>query len=305
MHDYPGNHHKAHPDRAIATLAARQRGVISLAQLRQAGLGRGAIDHRLQTGRLHRVHSGIYLVGHATPMPLALETAALLACGSGAVLSHRSAGTIWGFINRTQGPVDVTVAGRDCGVRKGVRLRRVVSLEQADVQCRDGLRVTAPSRTLLDLAGLLSDRDLDRAVNEALVLRLTTHEDLIQTVRRSKGRRGTRSLRAFLDRTTGPTFTRSEAERRLRRLLREADLAAPETNVRVGPYEVDMLWRAEQLVVEVDGYAFHSTRSAFERDRARDADLQVRGLRVLRFTWRQIVDQPEIVVARVTQLLKR
>jgi very-short-patch-repair endonuclease len=173
------------------------------------------------------------------------------------------------------------------------------------VRSRDGLRLTAPARTVLDLAGLLSDRELERAVNEALVLKLTTHEDLTHTVRRSKGRRGTRSLRALLDRAAGPTFTRSEAEQRLRRLLRGAGLPAPETNVRVGPYEVDLLWRAELLVVEVDGYAFHSTRFAFERDRARDADLQARGLRVLRFTWRQIVDQPDVVIARVTQLLKR
>ena len=178
-------------------------------------------------------------------------------------------------------------------------------LGDEDVRSRDGLRLTAPARTLLDLAGLLTDRELERAVDEALVLKLTTHKHLTQAVGRSKGRRGARSLRALLDRAAGPTFTRSEAEQRLRRLLRDAGLPAAEANVKVGPYEVDMLWRAERLVAEVDGYAFHSTRSAFERDRARDADLQARGLRVLRFTWRQIVDQPAVVVARVTQLLKR
>lgn len=105
-------------------------------------------------------------------MPLALETAAMLACGQGAVLSHRSAGAIWGFIDRARGPVDITVAGRDCGARKGVRLRRTIRLGREDVRHREGLRVTAPARTFLDLAGLLSDRELERAVNEALVLKL-------------------------------------------------------------------------------------------------------------------------------------
>lgn len=239
-------------------------------------------------------------------MPLALETAALFTCGPGAALSHRSAGAIWGFVTiGPQSPVDVTIGERDCGVRSGVRIRRVPRLGDEDVRSRDGLRLTAPARTLLDLAGLLTDRELERAVDEALVLKLTTHKHLTQAVGRSKGRRGARSLRALLDRAAGPTFTRSEAEQRLRRLLRDAGLPAAEANVKVGPYEVDMLWRAERLVAEVDGYAFHSTRSAFERDRARDADLQARGLRVLRFTWRQIVDQPAVVVARVTQLLKR
>ncbi len=98
-------------------------------------------------------------------------------------------------------------------------------------------------------------------------------------------------------------MTRSEAEEQMRALLHKSGLPTPSTNVSVGPYEVDMLWRQERLVVEIDGYAFHSSRAAFERDRVRDADLQARGLRVLRVTWRQIRDEPEAVVARVARLL--
>jgi very-short-patch-repair endonuclease/predicted transcriptional regulator of viral defense system len=305
VHGHRVNRHKIPPDREIAAVAARQRGVISLEQLRGAGLDRGGIAHRTATGRLHRIHSGVYLVGHAAPMPLALQTAALLACGRGAVLSHRSAGWLWGFVEEPRGPIDVTVVGRDCGTRAGIHIRRVASLDHVDVRRRQRLRVTAPARTILDCAAQLDDRRLRRAIDEALVLRVTTHEELRDVVRRSSGRRGAPRLRTLLERAEGPTFTRSEAEDRLRSVLGEAGIPSPETNVRVGSHEVDMLWRAARLVVEVDGYAFHSTRTAFERDRARDAELQVLGLRVLRITWRQIVDRPDTVIALVAQMLER
>jgi very-short-patch-repair endonuclease len=221
------------------------------------------------------------------------------------VLSHRSAATTWRLLDPRRGDIEVTVVGRDCGPREGIRHRRTKELDSRDVRRRDGLLVTAPARTLLDVASLIDDRDLERALNEAFVLRLTTVRELHAAMLRSRGRPGAPKLRALLDSIEGRGITRSEAERRLGRLLARSGLSAPETNTMVGPYEVDMLWRSAGLVVEVDGWAFHSTRAAFERDRARDADLQARGLRVLRFTWRQIVDQPDVVVARVTQLLKR
>mgnify|MGYP001018653413 FL=1 len=114
---------------------------------------------------------------------------------------------------------------------------------------------------------------------------------------------GTRRLRELLDRLDGPRLTRSEAEARLLALLRRSRLPLPSTNVRVGRYEVDMLWSSHRLAVEVDGFAFHGTRAAFERDRVRDADLQALGLRVIRVTWRQIVEEPEATVARLAGML--
>jgi hypothetical protein len=267
---------------AIADIAMRQRGVVSVAQLRAVGVGRGAIAHRVASGRLHRVHKGVYLVGHAAAAPRARETAALIACGTDAVLSHRSAGAIWGLTRPWPGPVDVTV-GRDCGRRAGIRLHRVGVLDRRDIRHREGLVVTAPARTLIDLASVLNESDTERALNEALVLKLTGEPDLHAAVLRSHGRPGTATLRSILHRRE-PGFTRSEAERRLRALLRGGGVDPPQTNTRIGPYEVDMAWRSARLVVEVDGWAFHSTRAAFERDRARDADLQARGFQVLRFT---------------------
>lgn len=165
------------------------------------------------------------------------------------------------------------------------------------------MRVTAPARTLLDLAEVVSSRELERAVAEAQVRGLVRISQLHAAIARAPGRHGAAPLRALLDADTGPALTRSEAEQRLLTLVRAARLRSPETNVRFGRYEVDFLWRAERLVLEVDGYAFHSSRAAFERDRLRDAELQLAGLRVVRVTWRQIVDEPEALVARLAQAL--
>jgi very-short-patch-repair endonuclease len=210
---------------------------------------------------------------------------------------------LWGLLPPQTGPVDVTVAARDCGRRSGIREHRVRALARADVRRRERLPITAPARTLLDVAGVVDADALGRALNEAVVQRLTSEAELRALLERSKRRLGSPALRDLLERLQGPTLTRSEAEGRLLALLDRAQLSRPETNVKVGRYEVDLLWRRERLVVEVDGFAFHSTRAAFERDRVRDAELQARGLRVVRITWRQIVDEPEATIARVAILL--
>jgi len=156
--------------------------------------------------------------------------------------------------------------------------------------------LTSPERTLVDLAATAAPDDLERAVNEAQVLRL---------LGRGIGpddRPGHAALRAALG-AHGTTVSSSEAERRLLALIRAAALPRPRTNVRVGRFEVDMLWPEQRLIVEVDGFAAHGTRAAFERDRVRDAELQARGYRVLRITWRQIEREPHAVVARLAAAL--
>jgi very-short-patch-repair endonuclease len=163
------------------------------------------------------------------------------------------------------------------------------------------MSVTAPARTLLDLAAMVPIRDLERAVDEARIRRLVRPRQLLDVLDRSPGRRGAGTLRRLLD--GDPTLTGSEAETRLLALLRAAGLPPTAVNARLGHYEVDFLWREQRLLVEVDGYAYHGTRAAFERDRARDADLQARGYRVMRVTWRQLVDQPEALIARIAQAL--
>lgn len=298
-------HAEATGDLAISRLAARQHGVVSRAQLTAAGLGRGSIAHRLTEGRLHRIHRGVYLVGHAAPAPLAREIAAVLACGEGAVLSHRAAGALWGLIAAAIGDVDVTVPGRNPGRRPGIRVHRPRRLDRRDVRRRYEIPVTTPARTLLDLAAVLSGREIERAVNEAQIRRLTHREELVAVVGRSSGRNGAVTLRAVLAEGARPAPTRSEAEDRLLALLRAAELPPTDVNARVGRHEVDLLWRRHRLIVEVDGYAYHAGRAAFERDRLRDAELQAAGYRVMRVTWRQLVYEPEALIARVAQALAR
>ncbi|MDX6675613.1 MAG: hypothetical protein QOH11_3031 [Solirubrobacteraceae bacterium] len=288
-------------DAAIARIAARQYGVVTRAQLVAAGLGRGSIEHRVAERRLHRVHRGVYLVGHVSAPPLAREMAAVLACGPDAVLSHQSAASMWSLLSREGAEVHVTVAERDPGNHPGIRLHRARRLHRIDVRRCQRIPVTAPARTLLDLAALIPLRDLERAVEEARVRRLVRPRQLLDALERSPGRRGAGALRGLLD--GEPALTRSEAETRMLGLLRAARLAPSAVNARVGRYEVDFLWRAQRLVVEVDGYAYHGTRAGFERDRARDAELQAAGYRVIRVTWRQLVDAPEAVIARIAQAL--
>jgi very-short-patch-repair endonuclease len=292
-------------DLAIARLAAAQHGVVTRSQLAGLGLGRGAIAHRVARGRLHRVHRGVYLVGHPVLAPLAAEVAAVLACGPGAVLSHRSAAGLWGLLASTGPVVDVTVPGRNPGPRSGVLVHRVARLDRGDVTRRRGIAVTAPARTLLDLAELLPSRALERALEEAEIQGLARPRDVLALLERSPGRRGAALLRTLLRDGAERAVTRSEAEDRLLALLRAAGLSPTAVNVRVASHEVDAVWHPERLVVEVDGYAYHASRAAFERDRRRDADLQAAGYRVIRVTWRQLAEEPHALVARLAQALAR
>jgi very-short-patch-repair endonuclease len=288
-------------DRAIAGIAARQHGVVTRAQLLAAGLGRGGIAHRLAERRLHRLHRGVFLVGHVVAPPLAREMAAVLACRAGAVVSHFAAASMWSLPFAPADVIDVTVAGRNPGTRPGLRIHVVARLGPRDMRVHERVPVTAPARTLLDLAALVPLRDLERALNEARIRRLVRSRQLLDVLERSPGRRGAGALRGLLD--NKPALTRSEAEARLLALLRAAGLPPDGVNVRVERYEVDFLWRAAGVIVEVDGYAYHSTRAAFERDRIRDAELQAAGYQVMRVTWRQLIETSEAVVALIAQVL--
>jgi very-short-patch-repair endonuclease len=292
-------------DPLIAGIAAAQHGVVTRTQLLCAGLSRRAIEHRLSQKRLHPVHRGVYLVGHPVPPPLARETAAILACGDGAVLSHDSAAAVWGFRTLTGEPIDITLPGRSGRSRSGIRVHSARSLDPRDVRHHSGLPLTAPVRTLIDVAQALSPRDLQRAYEQAQILRFVREADLRAALARSPGRRGGPALRALLDDDRKPALTRSEAEARLLGLLRAADLLPTAVNERVGRHEVDFLWNEQRLVVEVDGFAYHAHRAAFERDRIRDAELQAAGYRVMRVTWRQIERRSEAVIARLAEALAR
>lgn len=289
-------------DWTIAAIAERQYGVVSRAQLLAAGIGTGAIATRIRRHRLHPLHRGVYAVGHTALPPLAREMAAVLACWPGAVISHRSAGgAIWQLLEPVHDLIDLTVSRTSPRSRPGLRVHRSQRLGAEDVTIVRGVPVTSPARTLVDLAEAASDRDLERAFDEATTRRLVTTASITAAVERLSGRRGTGRLSALLERDTEPAHTRSEAEERLLALVREAGLPAPEVNALVARHTVDFLWRERRLIVEVDGYRFHSSRSAFERDRVRDAELIAAGFRVVRITWRHLTEQPLTIIARLAQ----
>ncbi len=280
-------------ERILAAIAVRQHGVVTTPQLAAAGVGRNGITRRVADGRLHRLHRGVFLLGPLTG-PWTKEMAAVLACGEIAVLSHRSAAALWRIRRAWLGPPEVTVTdGRSRG-RPGLRVYRTRRLDPRETRRREGVPVTSPARTLLDLAGVLPERDLARAVEEAQVLKLATPRELAHVT--GRGRPGSAALRAVLNLQHEPSLTRSEAELAFLELVRSAGLPDPETNVNVLGHEVDFLWREQKLIVEVDGFAYHSSRQAFERDRRRDARLQAAGFRVIRFTYLQIVRDPAAVI---------
>ena len=290
----------APPDALVGEVAARQHGVVTTAQLRAAGLGEKAIRHRVDRGLVHRVHQGVYRVGPLTDSLTELF-AAVLACGATAALSHDAAAALHGIGGRRSRPVDVTVtAGRPRP--RGVRVHRA-QLADGERTARDGIPVTTVPRTLVDVARHWRARELERAVEQAVVLNLTTEVEL-QAAAKAR-RSGAARLRRVVGVLTTPSLSRSEAERRLIELIRSAALPHPVTNAQLQGYEVDVLWPRHRLVVEVDGFAFHSSRQAFERDRARDAALQIAGHRVIRITWRQLVDEPQAVVATLAAALSR
>jgi len=229
----------ARRERAIAELAGRQRGVVTRTQLRDAGLTDHSIDHRLRSGRLHRLFHGVYLLGHASQLEGARELGAVLACGPGAVLSHLSAAGRWRLLPSRPGPIDVTVPGRRCDPRRGIRIHRTRALDPRDVRKLDGIPVTTPGRTLLDLAAVASSRELEQAFAEAQARRLVRRSDLASLIARVGPRPGVPALRSLLGVGSAPALTRSEAEERFLALVRAAELPTPETNVRVGRYEVD------------------------------------------------------------------
>jgi very-short-patch-repair endonuclease len=291
-------------DEAIAELAAKQQGVVSRAQLLGLGASAAAIQRRQSCGRLHPVHRGVFLVGHVARAPHATEMAAVLACGEGASISHRSAAFVWQITDRPPAEVDVMVPVDWAARRRGIAPHRCVSPVNGDVCERSGVPVTSVERTLLDLATILSPAALEWHVGRAFAAMLTSQTALATRVELAAGRRGVRRLRSLLAEPGGPAFTRSPPERRLLSMLRRTDLPRPEVNATTNGYELDFLWRDARLVVEVDGYAYHSDPLAFERDRLRDAELQALGYRVMRVTRLQLLRAPEAVIARIRRALR-
>ena len=294
-------------DRLIAELASRQHGVVARRQLLDLGLRPTAIRRRLRLGRLHRLHAGVYLVGHRAIRRGTREMAAVLACGPAAVVSHRSAAALWHLLPypAKSTPVSVTVAGGDRRPRSGIDVHRVTQLDKRDRRTLHGIPLTSPARTIVDLGATLRTRELERVVAESLRGRLVAEQDLDEALERNRGRAGIAALRRLLGREGGPKFTRSGAEDRMLSLVRNAGLPEPEVNVCLDGWEPDFLWREQRAIVEVDSWRYHSDRFAFQSDRDKSNDLQLDGYRVLRITWYDLVNRPALVVSRIRRALSQ
>lgn len=293
-------------DQVASELAARQHGAIARRQLAALGFGRRSIERAVERAQLHPAHRGVYLLGHRARGELTTPMAAVLAAGPGAMLSHASAAALWRIRELQPAVHHVTLPGRTPSDRRDLELHRTGPPPAADAGIERGIPVTAPARTLLDLAAHLRARDLRWAVEEARSLRLVTPADLHAVLERHPGRRGTGRLRLAVDALFGePAITRTEAERLLHDIIRRCGVPQPRSNVRVRGWSVDAHWPSQAVVAEVDSFAYHSSRTAFERDRRKDAALQAAGLRVVRVSWRQLVDEPETVAALLVRLLER
>jgi hypothetical protein len=285
-------------DARVAWRAARQHGVIDRAQLLDAGLTRAGIERRVAAGWLYRQHRRVYAVGHPGLTPHGRWKAAVLAGGDGAVLSHRSAAELWGLGRDGRIP-SITIPATSRSGTAGLEVH-AGRLRRDEVVIYDGIRVTSAGRTLLDLGEALSVAELVACIDHATNARRLGRTTMSSVIKRAPGRRGRKTLRqALLITRPQDVLTRSELERRALRLLRRAGLPLPEVNVRLHGHERDLLWRDARLVVELDGRAYHDP----ERDTRRDADLLARGYATLRFTWRQVVNDPEWVTDRLATVL--
>ncbi len=286
-------------DETLTALAPPHR-CVTRAQLLALGLGSAAITYRARHGRLYRVHQGVYTIGGPPRTPHERAHAAVLACGPGAALSHGSALTLWGFQKRWVMPLHVSVPGDRR--RPGIVIHRVPKLTRADIRTHLGIQVTSPARTVLDCAPDLTAQRLARIINDGRrsgVLRLPTLTGVIQ---RFPLHPGCASLRPLLERPAGPT--RSEFEDAFLAFCDRFGFPRPEVNAEVNGYEVDALFAAEGVIVELDSWAFHQDRGAFENDRNRDVDNLVTGLVTYRLTWDRMNGDPGYEAGRLEKVLK-
>jgi predicted transcriptional regulator of viral defense system len=301
-------------DERLATVAARQHGVIGLEQLRELGLSASGVRDRVEVGRLHTVHRAVYSL-----VPLNLlgrngrAMAAVLACGPGAALSHRSAAALHEIRRTDRTNIDVTIPKRSPRKHAGIDVHRSTTLTVDHVTIVHGIPCTTVARTLLDLAQVIKGRPLERALDQAEILGLLDLNALLDQIERNKPRPAAKRLKAVLDEHyIGSTPTWSELEEALLAACRRAGLPMPEVNALIDPGDddptairVDFVWREQRVIVETDGHTTHRTRQAFEQDRVRDQRLIVAGWTVIRITWRQLTRNPGEVTDRIARLLSR
>jgi very-short-patch-repair endonuclease len=257
--------------------------VVSLAQLRELGLTRHQIEGRVATRRLRPLHRGVYAVGHEALTWRARLLAAVCACGPGALASHRAAGAIHGVLSFSR--IEVTVA-HNARARRDIAVHRSRHIAAEDRTVVDAIPATSVARTLVDLADVLNERQLTRAVRQAELLKVLDLRAIEAALERVPGRIGRHRLRRVLVAyRPEPQLLRSKAERRIKQLCERHHLPQPQFNVQVSGHEVDAYWPEAKLALEFDGAETHYTRHAFHRDRRRDRALAVEGIQTVRVTW--------------------
>ena len=285
----------------VVELAERQHWVVLLGQLVALGLAPTTVRSAVRAGRLHRVHRGVYAVGRPSLAREGRWMAAVLACGDGALLSHRSAAALWGLVRgdgannprhpSAQGPVE----SRDRSTHRQRRCSHATRRPSTD-----------PVHLARPHAGFAGDasRANWHARSLAEQLRLFDRRATDDVLSRSDGRAGAAALRAAVGAWEEPPFTRSVAERILIELIRASDLPRPLVNQTVAGHEVDLWWPDHDVVAEMDGYEFHSSRNDFERDHEMSLDLGAAGVKLVRISWRQL-DRPAELTARLAASLGR
>lgn len=294
--------------RRVAALAARQHGLVTFGQLLRLGVGRRAVQHRVATGRLHRVHLGVYAVGHDAICDAGRLLAAVMACGNEAALSHVHAAVVWRllppWVETSLIPTHVTVPP---GSGKGRRPRILIHrsrLPRTEVEVEDAIPITSVARTVLDLAEVRGTRELERLVDQAITNGQVTVAKLHAVTASHPGRHGAAAVRRLL--ATAERFdslTQSELEEAFAGLVRAGGLGSPALNRLIDGMKIDAIWRAERVAVELDGYRWHRTRHRQEADRDREARLRRLGWFPVRYSARQVFDQPLIVIADLAAVL--
>jgi very-short-patch-repair endonuclease len=294
----------------LMNLAARQHGVISRDQLRRLGMSDSAIAHAIRVGKLHRVFRGTFALTPQISRRGRLS-AAVLACGEGAVISHRSAGALLGLLSDGPAVIDVIPPQEQGRQIDGIRFHRVRTPRRDEVGTVDGIPCTSPARTLADLAGTVGDWTMRSGFERAAQRKLLDIPAIEASM--DPGRRGVKSLRTLVDewRRAAPIAKKgklkSPLEAKVLPLVLRRNLPAPLLNAPVeianGRIEVDFLWPAQRLVVEVDSRDFHGTDLAFERDRWRDRELFRAGYSTLRVTSRQAERETDAVADAIAARL--
>jgi hypothetical protein len=294
-------------DHVIAALAAEQYGVVTRRQLLGRGLSAKEIAARVRARRLLPQYHGVYAVGHAALRREGQWMAAIWACGAPSVLSHWDAAALWDLLPPRGRRIHVTrssAAGRDPDPTR-VRLHRVRTLRAWECTLTDGIPTTTVARTLLDLSPHMRPRAIEDVIGRADRLGIFDLVAVRRCLVEHPRQHGAPALRRLLERLAGvgAADLRSALEVRFLQLCDDHDLPRPVANATVAGVLVDFSWPGTKVVIELDGYAYHSSPTAFERDRERDQQLVVAGYIVVRFTYNQVTQTPEAVINRIRRLL--